>query len=282
MSPEQLEGHITEKSDIWSVGVILYMMLSNAHPAGRPPFIGDTIDSTADLIISEPVDCEDENLIHFSNKVKDLLEKLLHKDPDKRPSAEEALRDPWFDPLRDSKPEQSFCVNLLKHLIKFTVIANKSLPGIVKAVLRVICYHCKEVYNQTEIIELFKYIDRSNSGDISIDDLNSALNELELFEDAKGLMEKLCVERGHTLTYSDFVVATVNWKEELNPGLFLNLLDSTEKERISLLEMRKIFPNILDHELNSFFSKITNGDQGSVTVQKLYEEISALIAANSL
>ena len=228
------------------------------------------------------MDCEDENLIHFSNKVKDLLEKLLHKDPDKRPSAEEALRDPWFDPLRDSKPEQSFCVNLLKHLIKFTVIANKSLPGIVKAVLRVICYHCKEVYNQTEIIELFKYIDRSNSGDISIDDLNSALNELELFEDAKGLMEKLCVERGHTLTYSDFVVATVNWKEELNPGLFLNLLDSTEKERISLLEMRKIFPNILDHELNSFFSKITNGDQGSVTVQKLYEEISALIAANSL
>jgi len=87
ISPDVLNKSYNEKSDIWSIGVIMHVMLS-----GRPPFEGVC---DADIIKKVRVGTYDINIEELSNVSKDgkdLLKKLLTYDIDERISAEEALK----------------------------------------------------------------------------------------------------------------------------------------------------------------------------------------------
>jgi calcium-dependent protein kinase len=91
VSPEVLTGNYNEKCDIWSIGVILYMLLS-----GNPPFNGNS-----DLEILEAVKYGQYTIDggvwnEVSNAAKDLVCRMLNLYPDQRLSAAEALNHAWF------------------------------------------------------------------------------------------------------------------------------------------------------------------------------------------
>jgi calcium-dependent protein kinase len=91
ISPDVLNKSYNEKSDIWSLGVIMHVMLS-----GRPPFEGT---SDAEIIKKVRVgsyDLDIEEMAKVSKEGKDLLNKMLTYDIDSRISAEEALNHPWI------------------------------------------------------------------------------------------------------------------------------------------------------------------------------------------
>lgn len=84
------------KCDIWSVGIVLYVLLSGAHPFdldGR-----QTRDQIVGNILLGKFAMSGESSIwsQISREAKDLLTKFLDVDPEKRPSAAEALDHEWF------------------------------------------------------------------------------------------------------------------------------------------------------------------------------------------
>ncbi|KAM6089402.1 uncharacterized protein VSU04_001801 isoform 2-T2 [Chlamydotis macqueenii] len=78
-------------TDMWSVGVIAYMLLS-----GLSPFLGDDDNETLNNILSCSWDFEDEEFRDVSDQAKDFISKLLIKEKCWRISATAALKHPWL------------------------------------------------------------------------------------------------------------------------------------------------------------------------------------------
>ncbi|XP_015163564.1 phosphoenolpyruvate carboxylase kinase 2 isoform X1 [Solanum tuberosum] len=92
VAPEVLLGRkYNEKVDIWSAGVILYIMLS-----GVPPFYGDTPTETFEAVLRGNLRFPTRIFRSISTEAKDLLRKMICKDVSRRFSAEQVLRHPWI------------------------------------------------------------------------------------------------------------------------------------------------------------------------------------------
>ena len=94
IAPEVLAGHdisYGSKVDVWSTGVVLFMLLS-----GYPPFTGNTMVELMTDIARGEVLFNDPAWELIAPEAKHLVWQLLTKDPARRPSAAEALQHPWL------------------------------------------------------------------------------------------------------------------------------------------------------------------------------------------
>ncbi len=92
VAPEVLtnEGY-DEAVDMWSIGVILYILL-----CGFPPFYSDNTQELFDQIISGKYDFPSPYWDHISKEAKDLIVKLLETNAEKRYTPEQVLQHPWI------------------------------------------------------------------------------------------------------------------------------------------------------------------------------------------
>ncbi|XP_057961076.1 phosphoenolpyruvate carboxylase kinase 1-like [Malania oleifera] len=91
VAPEVIMGKdYNEKVDVWSAGVILYIML-----AGVPPFLGESAAETFEAVARGNLRFPTKIFRSVSPAAKDLLRKMICRDVSKRFSAEQVLRHPW-------------------------------------------------------------------------------------------------------------------------------------------------------------------------------------------
>ncbi|XP_044836826.1 death-associated protein kinase 2 isoform X2 [Mauremys mutica] len=81
-------------ADMWSIGVITYILLS-----GASPFLGETKQETLANITAVNYEFDEEFFSHTSDLAKDFIQKLLVKDTRKRLTIQEALTHPWITPM---------------------------------------------------------------------------------------------------------------------------------------------------------------------------------------
>ena len=94
MAPEVLSGCYTDKCDMWSMGVVVYSLLS-----GRFPFYGATKQQTVEQIMTCRYQFPSDRWAHISGQAQNFIEKLLVSNPADRMSAAECLRHPWMQDM---------------------------------------------------------------------------------------------------------------------------------------------------------------------------------------
>ncbi|KAI1889548.1 hypothetical protein AGOR_G00164000 [Albula goreensis] len=82
------------EADMWSIGVITYILLS-----GASPFLGDTKQETLANISAMNYEFDEEFFSHTSELAKSFIRQLLEKDTRKRMTIQDALNHPWIKPL---------------------------------------------------------------------------------------------------------------------------------------------------------------------------------------
>ncbi|XP_075383912.1 myosin light chain kinase 2, skeletal/cardiac muscle [Tenrec ecaudatus] len=97
LSPEVVNyDQISDKTDMWSMGVITYMLLS-----GLSPFLGDDDTETLNNVLSANWYFDEETFEAVSDEAKDFVSHLIVKDQGARMSAAQCLAHPWLNNLAE-------------------------------------------------------------------------------------------------------------------------------------------------------------------------------------
>ncbi|XP_066052874.1 death-associated protein kinase 2 isoform X1 [Chamaea fasciata] len=114
-------------ADMWSIGVITYILLS-----GASPFLGETKQETLANITAVNYDFDEEFFSNTSDLAKDFIRKLLVKDTRKRLTIQEALSHPWITLKDESKVQENKKVEntqlKTKRLREYTIKCHSSMP----------------------------------------------------------------------------------------------------------------------------------------------------------
>ena len=117
MAPEVFTGRYNEKCDVWSCGVILYILL-----CGYPPFNARSDTKVIEKVKGGNFSFPEEDWGTVSDEAKNFVAKLLEMDPAKRPTAEQALNDPWIkNRASEQVVDQPGAMRALKNLKSFRV-----------------------------------------------------------------------------------------------------------------------------------------------------------------
>ncbi|XP_069013884.1 death-associated protein kinase 3 [Embiotoca jacksoni] len=118
------------EADMWSIGVITYILLS-----GASPFLGETKQETLTNISAVNYDFDEEYFSNTSELAKDFIRRLLVKDPKKRMTIDESLEHPWIKVIkrrnvrqeeRDHKTERRRLKTT--RLKEYTIKSHSSMP----------------------------------------------------------------------------------------------------------------------------------------------------------
>eukprot|EP00939_MAST-03C_sp_MAST-3C-sp1_P002116 g2116.t1 len=233
VAPEVLSRRAYDnKCDMWSLGVVLFMLLS-----GKSPWLGESEPEILKAVAKGNYVFVETDWYGVSESAKDLVKKLLHVNPKERLSALEALQHPWMrnenspDPLH--APELDV-FNSLKEFSKFSELK--------KVVIDVIAFSMDSSAME-ESQEYFQYIDSDGNGSISVDELREAL-ALKGVPKAQidDVFASIDQDHNGSISFSEFIAATLHKSKYLRNerlAAAFERLDADHDGKISVADLKE-------------------------------------------
>ena len=210
IAPEVLKQSYNEKCDIWSTGVILYLLL-----VGSPPFDGDNDSEIWKKIINDEIDYSNPNMKSLSPEAIDLLQKILVKNPDKRLSASEALEHIWIKKYAPhTKVSRVFSRKIYNNLKNFREKSQFST-----AVVTFVANYMMNDDELKSLKKLFFELDEKGKGVITKEDLFRGMDECFdhkiTKEEAEQIFSNIDYDNNGTISFDEFLKAAIDKKKLL-------------------------------------------------------------------
>ena len=275
--PETINNIYTEKSDLWSVGVILHIALT-----GKVPFDGKTDEEINYKILNSSYNDLDPRLLAHSSEVKDLLDKLLTKEENKRLSAEEALNHEWFKKYQGRALFSNFLPDEIQLYINN--LCNYSCESkISQLVLAFLVHNLPKTTSIYIILKLFRYFNLSGNCKLTKMELKKGLYNYRNKEQVDKIVDQLFLlldgDNNGYIESEEFIRACVDKKQILtkeNIWYAFKFLDNKNENSIDVQTLMNAFDAKPNKMLEAVFNKTLNkGDidnNGKITFRE-FEQI---------
>ena len=266
VAPEILKGSYTEKCDIWSAGVILYIFLS-----GDPPFNGPNDNAIYNKISKLKFDYPDKKWSKISNEAKDLINHMIA--PEKqRYNAKQVLSHPWLtNAYKYNLNNLNFDPIFFKDYAKSTLIKKIALIFIASRL------------DENEIVNLkniFAAFDKHKKGQILYEELKQGLVQLKSNnineKQIQDLFKNIDVDKNGKIDYTEFLAATLQKQNYLKIERLYEafcLFDKDNSGKITKDELMKVLKvdKNQEKEIEKIIKEADKDEDGVINYKEFLE-----------
>ena len=270
IAPEVLGMNYTEKCDVWSCGVILYILLS-----GYPPFPGKNNEEILRKVKTGQFNFHHSVFRSVSTEAKTLIRRMLVMDPTARCTAESALQDPWITKHAAlNRPiNKAVALESLENLRKFR--ADEKLK---QAAVTFITTQLLTKEQTVQLRDVFRSLDRNGDGRLSKEELiyayrahNSVQKSQEIVEH---VMKTVDVDKNGFIDYSEFIAASMNFQTLIcraNLEQAFRAFDKDGSGSISVSELKELLgfgQDIHDTAWDKIISEVDQNSDGEIDLKE--------------
>ena len=243
-SPEVIDNSYDEKSDEWSCGVLMYILLY-----GDRPFAGESEEEIFENIKNYNIDFD--KLENVSENCMDLMKKLLNPKKQYRITALEALKHPFFTNKLNPK-------NILTHHKDLSILNRfkkiKKYPTILhKKVVAHCCFHYISQEEEKKLKELFLFLDKNNETKLREKDFIEGFEKAKISIsplEIKNLMNILDSDGSGTIEYQEFLRAFCDKDLLLNDVNLKTIFEIIDKDKKGYINIKDIKNFIVGNDKN--------------------------------
>lgn len=201
VAPEVLRRRYGKEADIWSCGVILYILLS-----GVPPFWGESEQQIFDAILKGDLDLESDPWPHISDSAKDCVKRMLDANPKTRATADQILHHEWMkeNGTASSEPLDNVVLTRMRGFAGMNKLKKEALKVIAQGLSP------EEIAGLRSV---FESLDADGSGTITVDELREGLKRqgsTVACAEVQNLLKQMDVDGTGTIDYPEFLAATLH------------------------------------------------------------------------
>lgn len=274
MAPEVLKRNYGPEVDIWSAGVILYILL-----CGVPPFWAETEQGVALSILRGVIDFKREPWPQISENAKSLVKQMLEPDPKKRLTSQQVLEHPWIQ--NEKKASNVPLGDIVRTRLKQFSVMNRFK----KKALRVIAEHLS--IEEVEVIrDMFTLMDSDGDGKVTFDELKAGLRKVgsQLADpEIKLLMDVADVDNNGVLEYGEFVAVTIHLQKMENDEHLRRAFMFFDKDGSGYIELDELEQVLYENGqadidvLNQIVKEVDTDKDGRIS----FEEFVAMMKAGT-
>ncbi|CAN0879704.1 Calcium-dependent protein kinase 13 [Linum grandiflorum] len=270
MAPEVLKRNYGPEIDIWSAGVILYILL-----CGVPPFWSESEQGVAQAIIRGIIDFKRDPWPNISDSAKSLVKAMLEPDPKVRLTAKQVLEHPWL--VNAKKAPNVPLGDVVRARLKQFSMMNRFK----RKALRVIADFLSGEEIE-DIKEMFKKMDSDNDGIISIEELKAGLRKQSKLAESEVqmLIEAVDTNGKGTLDYSEFIAVSLHLQRMANDEHLRKAFSYFDKDGNGYIEPEELRDALMEDGAddctdvaNDIFQEVDTDKDGKIS----YEEFDAMM-----
>lgn len=199
VAPEVLERNYGMQCDLWSLGVIAFILI-----AGYMPFSGSEEVQTKNIMLGKYT-MKKERWANISKDATDFVQRLLHVNPDIRLTADAALDHPWIV-KRQEKSGVTIDASIVEGLRQFGQASKFR-----RACLEMMAWSLSND-ERAKVREYFVAMDTNKQGTITLQELKQVMIDMFQISDQEThqVFEAMDSNQDDTIHYSDFLAAMMN------------------------------------------------------------------------
>lgn len=234
MAPEILKGSYNEKCDLWSCGIILYILLK-----GSPPYNG-TDDEIFDILKNVKIQFDDPYWNTVPQMALDLLKKMLQTNKKERISAADACAHEWFDTIESAVVSDFDFMEVIENIKNF-----KEDCKLKDAVHTFIISKIVDPSLYKNELAVFQMFDKDKDGMISVNELKSIMILRGMPEEEAAMYSELIIENADSdksglIDYTEFLRAAVSKRKLLTRENIVKAFELFDQDRSGTIEVDEI------------------------------------------